>query len=396
LKRDVDILLAGAGIGGLAAALALLRQGFRVRVFEQAPALAEVGAGLTLSAGAVRCLAHLGLAEPVERMIVRTPGFPFLHYQTGRLLAGALPAPGSDRPASPPLSGGHMFRADLHRLLAEAVRAIDPDAIALGHGLTGFSQDADAVVLAFAHGPSARGQVLVGCDGVRSVVRAGVLGEARASFSGRIAYRFLLPAEAARPHLGEAGPAAVFIGPSKTINRYLISNDRVLNFVALSRSDRWSAEGWSHPATREEMIAEFEGWHPDLLALMALAPADKLIRWGVFQHPPQETWTRGRVTLLGDAAHPMLPFLGLGAAMAIEDGVILGRAFAEADGIESALHLYQAARIPRTTRVFHGSRLQGEIFDTLDPEHYPPANAPAHDPALSAFNPEAPLADLAV
>ncbi len=183
--------------------------------------------------------------------------------------------------------------------------------------------------------------------------------------------------------------AAVFIGPGQTVNRYLISEGRILNCVCLSKTNAWSAEGWSQPAYTGELLAEYQGWHPDLLTLMRLAPGEGLIRWGIFQRPPLATWRKGRVSLLGDAAHPMLPFLGLGAAMAVEDGVILGQAFARHSDPNDVLQLYEDIRKPRTRRVFEGSARQGEIFDAIDPDRYPPPDAPSHNPSFYAFDPEA-------
>lgn len=388
MAMDSEILIAGGGIGGLTAALALMRQGLNVRVFEQSPALGEVGAGLTLSTGAMRSLDTLGLTPQLEQKIARTRGFPFLHYRTGRLLAGTLePEPVS--PSPPPLFGeGHMFRADLHTILADAVRAMDPNAILLGRRVASVSQTHSAAEMTLTDGAIVRGSALIGCDGVRSAVRGALWGDGEPTFTGRVAYRFLVPAEQALPYLETGGRAAVFVGPGRTVNRYLISEGRILNCVGLSKTETWSAEGWSHPASTAELLAEFAGWHPDLLALMRLAPNEGLIRWGIFQREPLETWRKGRISLLGDAAHPMLPFLGLGAAMAVEDGIVLGEAFARHTDPNEALRLYEQVRLPRTLRVFQGSMRQGEIFDTIDPDNYPPSDAPSHDPSFYTFDPQ--------
>lgn len=385
MDRNTRIVLAGGGIGGLTAGLALVQRGFDVRIYEQAPELREVGAGLTMSRGAMRSLDTLGITDALNERMSRTTRFPFLHYTTGEVLVETTTNPsGSDSEAR--LAPGHMFRADLHNLLAEEIRAIDPDAIRLGARVEKFSEDADGVTVTFADGTTTTGDALIGCDGVRSSVRAGLFGHEDPEFTGRIAYRFLVPAAEATHLMGDAGPAAVFIGPSKTFNRYLIAGGTVLNCVAMSQTDTWADEGWSHLASREELLAEFAGWHPDILGLMKIAPADQLIRWGIFQREPRTSWTRGSVSLLGDAAHPMLPFLGLGATMAIEDGVILGRAFDELDSVAEVFAHYEAARIPRTTKVFNGSVRQGEVFDTTDPAHYPPADAPAHDRSFSDYD----------
>lgn len=379
------IIVAGAGIGGLVSALGLLRAGFDVQVHEQAPALGEVGAGLTISTGGMRCLDLLGVLDDVERLISRPRGTPFLHYRTGDVLAEDLP----DEPTVPDrFAPGHIFRADFHAILVDHVRRLRPDAIALDHRLEGIDQDADRVRARFADGTTAEAEALIGCDGVRSVVRDVLFGDDDPTFSGKIAYRFLLPYADARPYLGGGDVTAQYVGPGKIFISYPISDDRLLNCVGLAASDRWVAEGWSQPATREELLEEFDGWHPDVRALMAMAPSDKLIKWGIFERPARTSWTVGRATLLGDAAHPMPPFMGLGATTAIEDGTILGRAFAESDGdVASALATYERSRLPRANRAFEASKRQGAIFDQIDPASYPPPGAPAHDPSYQQFDP---------
>ncbi len=370
MNRDTHVLIAGAGIGGLCLALALLRQGFRVTVIEQARALAPVGAGLTLSEGAVRCFDLWGVADAIEPLLASNIATPTLHYRTGERLGPVVTAA-----AVAAHRGGFLHRAELHDALAAAVRALDPQAIQLGRGVAAFHQDAAGVTVRLSDGASVRGDLLVGADGVRSVVRAGLFGDDAPLFTGRVAYRFLLPIEEARPYLG-GRPSAVYVGPSRLINRYLVCGGQVLNVVGLARSETWLAEGWSNPATPDEMLAEFAGWHPDIEGLIARAPPDKLIRWGIFERPPRAVWSRGRVTLLGDAAHPMQPFLGLGAGMAIEDAAILGRALGELDDVDSAFAAYQRVRAPRAAAVAEASRRQGEVFDAFDPEDYPPRGAP--------------------
>lgn len=379
-------IIVGGGIGGLTAALALLRAGRNVRVYEQAPVLAEVGAGLTLAKGAMQCLAGLGVAERVRAKMSLSSGFPFLHYQTGRMLAGTPPLPDSELKLPDPGMGGHIFRADFHRILADAVREYGAHRIVLDHALVAVEQDDRQVVARFANGAQAAGEVLVGADGVRSAVRMALFGEGTPEFTGKMAYRFLVPAEVAMPLLGIGGRSCLFVGHGQVFNRYLVSDGRLLNCVGLLRSGDWTRDGWNVAATVEELLAAYAGWHPDVIRLMERAPAQGLIKWGIFARPPRDTWVLGRVALLGDAAHPMQPFLGLGAAMAVEDGAILGRAFAEKPGHAAAFAAYQRARVPRANMVMELSRRQGELFDETDPADYPPRDAPAHDPALSAFD----------
>jgi salicylate hydroxylase len=374
-------IVIGGGIGGLAATLALLRAGVDARVYEQAAALGEVGAGLTLSRGALQCCISLGLEAELRRYLAPASHFAYLHYRTGQYLP-APAAPPSDAPQD-----GHIYRPDLHAILVSAVRAHGPDRIVLGRRLAGIEQRADTIVARFADGQAVEAGLLIGADGARSAVRRAVFGEGEPDFTGKIAYRFMLPVERAGAFAEVGGPACLFVGPGKVFNRYLVSNGRLLNCVALQRSPNWTQDGWNTPATVSELLASFAGWHPAVLALMARAPEDRLIKWGIFARPPREVWVQGRVALLGDAAHPMQPFLGLGAAMAIEDATILGRAFAAHATPEAAFAAYAAARIPRANAVMRLSQKQGDLFDTTDPADFPPKGAPSHDPSIGAFDP---------
>ncbi len=379
LKLTVAVV--GAGIGGLAAALALLRQGVDVRVFEQAAVLGEVGAGLTLSRGAIQCCVHLGLETELRRFLAPAGHFAFLHYKTGAFLPGAPSAPGEAA------QDGHIYRPDLHAILVDAVRGYGDGRIVLGKRLAGVEAAQDGVTVRFADGSAAECDVLIGADGARSAVRSVVFGEGLPAFTGRIAYRFMLPAEDAGDFAAVGGPACLFVGPGQVFNRYLVSNGRLLNCVGLLRSDDWAEDGWNRPASVAELLSAYEGWHPAVLALMARAPADRLVKWGIFAREPREVWVQGRVALLGDAAHPMQPFLGLGAAMAIEDGTVLGRAFAAEADVDTALAAYARARVPRANAVMRLSKLQGDLFDSTDPAHFPPPHAPSHDPSVGAFDP---------
>ncbi len=382
LKSAVNVI--GAGIGGLAAALALLRRGVDVRVFEQTAALGEVGAGLTLSRGAIQCCAHLGLEPALRRVLAPAGHFAFLHYKTGATLPSAPAAPGAPGQAQ---QDGHIYRPDLHAILVDAVRAHGDGRILLGERLAGVTATPHGVTVRFADGSDAASDVLIGADGARSAVRGAVFGEGLPSFTGRIAYRFMLPVAQAGDFAAVGGPACLFVGPGQVFNRYLVSNGRLLNCVGLLRSEDWAEDAWNRRAEPAELLAAYEGWHPSVRALMARAPAGRLVKWGIFAREPREVWVQGRVALLGDAAHPMQPFLGLGAAMAIEDATILGRAFAAEPDIDAALANYAKARVPRANAVMRLSKLQGDLFDSTDPAHFPPPHAPSHDPSVGAFDP---------
>lgn len=385
-NSGASVMIAGAGLGGLTTAIALAQRGFRVRVFEQASVLREVGAGLTVSRSAQRVFEALGILAAVLETASLTSRMAFVHYRSGALLAGAVDA--SDGRWSPdkPAGGIHIHRADLHALLAARLAEIAPDALHLGKCLTGFADTSGAVWVDFADGGVAEGDLLIGADGVRSAVRATLWGDAAPRFTGQVAYRFMTAGDTAVPFLREAGRAAVFLGPGRVFNRYTLRGGALVNCVGITRSDDWTAEGWSTPADIDEMLALYAGWHSDVTGLMRVAARDQLIKWALFDRPPLPRWTGGRTTLLGDAAHPMLPFLGLGAAMAIEDGMVLARALDEAGGVEG-FTLYESSRKGRVRRIADLSRVQGEISQAADPDRYDPSAAPAQDPAIQDYDP---------
>jgi len=384
------IAIIGAGLGGLTAALALLRDGWRVRVYEQAASLGEVGAGITLSAGAGAALAALGLGPALLPQSLPVPDIAFVHYRTGALLAGAF-----DRNAPPDFGfarARHIHRADLHAILLAAVRAQDSEAIVTGARLAELYQRPDGVAFRFTDGAMGQADALIAADGVRSTVRRLCFGADSPSFAGQIAFRCLIPRAEAAPFMG-AGNAVVSIGAARIFNRYLIRGGALVNVIGIARSESWQQEGWSTPATVAEFLAEFEGFHDDVGGLISCAPAQNLIKWGLFTRPRAEHWAQGRVLLIGDAAHPMLPFLGLGAATAIEDGIILARALTRGDSVESAFDIFQRTRADRVEAVRAASVLQGEIIQASDPDRDGLTNAPSQNQALFDYDPRsAPLA----
>ncbi len=385
-----DIAIIGAGLGGLTAALALLRDGFRVRVYEQAAVLGEVGAGITVSSGAGAALAALGVGPALLAQSLPVPDIAFVHYRTGELLAGAfdnnIPPDHGFRKAR------HIHRADLHAILLAAVRALDADSVVTGARLVGIEDEADRVAVRFADGGRATADALIAADGVRSTVRRLCFGDESPNFAGQIAFRCLIPRAEAGPYLG-AGNAVVSVGAARIFNRYLIRGGALVNVIGIARSDQWQQEGWRTPATVDEFASEFHGFHADVLGLIGRAPAKSLIKWGLFARPRAEHWQTGRVLLIGDAAHPMLPFLGLGAATAIEDGIVLARALGAASDIETAFSIFRRSRADRVEAVRTASILQGEIVQASDPDRGGLTGAPSQNAALFDYDPStAPLA----
>lgn len=381
---DARILIVGAGIGGLVAALALVQRGFAVEVHEAAPVLGEVGAGLTLSRGSQQVFRALGLMDRIAPLACPAAGFAFLHYRTGAVLAGQLDFASGGPDNGQADIGRQIHRADLHRVLAQALAERSPGALHLASRLTGIKETANGVRAIFADGAIATGDALIGADGVRSIARECLFGAQAPRYTGQIAYRFLVEREAARPFMG-LGRGGVFLGPGRTFNRYTLRGGDVVNCVGIARHQGWTDDGWSTPADPAEVFDAFAGWHPDVLGLIGQATA--LIKWGLFDRAPMPQWSQGRATLLGDAAHPMLPFLGMGAAMAIEDGMILARAFGAEAGVEPAFARYEASRKPRTVLVHAKSVEQGELTQARDPENYDASAAPASDPAIVGYDP---------
>jgi len=367
LMRDVKIVLIGAGIGGLTAALALQARGFKVAVYEQAAQLAEVGAGLTLSPNATHALESIGLGPTLARLASRPERQAVLHYRTGQVLVdlerGDLPKKqyGADY--------YQIHRADLHTMLADAVRAHDPDAIKLHHAFVGLSQNANAVDVTFANGVAITADVVIGCDGIKSAVRDILWGKVAPRFTGNIAWRGLVPVERLPKGFKLDPPSAAAVGLKHSMARYLVRNGTVLNYVAFAEKAGWEVESWAVRSEVSELLAEFADWHESFHAFLAATPPELCFKWAIHDRDPLPQWTKGRVTLLGDAAHPMLPFLGMGAASGIEDAVVLARAFQAAQSIDEALKRYEGARRERATFMQLASReaqarLQGGKADT--------------------------------
>ena len=245
--------------------------------------------------------------------------------------------------------------------LKDELERLSPGALHLVDAFERFEQDSEGVTAIFANGVTVRGAALIGCDGIRSNVRAQMLGTEAPRFTGRVAYRFLVPMDKAGPYMNFSGSAS-YIAPRKSLLRYTIRHGTLVNCVAFILSDSWMGEGWSERVTAEERMSLFEGWHPDVQGLARSAPLEGTAKWGPYDRDPLPVWTEGRVTLLGDAAHPMLPFLGLGAAMAIEDAVVLARACQALPDISDALRPYEKARSGRAGEILLASRHQAEIF----------------------------------
>jgi len=356
----MQILIAGGGIGGLTAALALRRAGLDAHVYEQASTLREVGAGVQTAPNAVKVLHGLGLAEPLAEVAVVPLSTDSRDWQTGEMLGRVPLADAALARYNAPYY--HLHRADLHDVL----RAGLGDAhITLGARCVGVDQDHDRVTLRFANGRSATGDVLIGADGVHSVVRDYVAGPDKAVWSRQIAWRGLAPAEVGHK-IGLEPRSHSFWGPRRQFVTYYVSAGRLVNWVGNVQTDAdWREESWSARGDRDDALAEYAGWHPQVRAL--IENTDEVYKWALYDRPPLAEWTRGRVTLLGDAAHAMLPYLAQGAGQSIEDAYVLA-AFLERhrDDPELALRSYVTLRHDRTAAMQVGSREAGRTMHLAD------------------------------
>jgi salicylate hydroxylase len=353
------ILIVGAGIGGLTAAAALLARGHRVRVLEQASALGEIGAGIQISANAARVLHSLGLEQGLLGAAVTPLALQFRLYSTAELLH-EIPV-GAAHAQTHGATYYHLHRADLHALLAAKVHALDPSAIELGAAAERFTEDADGVTLQLAGGRSMRGDLLIGADGIRSAIRAQIVGPTQAEFTGYVSWRALVPASRLPPDFMPR-VSRNFVGPNAHVIVYYVRRGELLNFVGLVEDATWRDESWTVKAPWQQLKADFAPWHADVQQLIDAMDKDQCYRWAMYNRPPVTGWSTPRATLLGDAAHPTLPFMAQGAAMAIEDGAILARALDTAATIPAALDLYQRTRYERTARVQIGSNELGHLF----------------------------------
>lgn len=368
---NAPVLLIGGGLGGLATALALQKSGFPVAIYEQAKELHETGAGLTLASNGTVVLRALGLGAVLDDLGVVPDHGAVKHFRTGRTLVDI------QRGSNPEARFGapylQIHRHDLHEALVAAVRSNDPVCLHLGHSLEDFGQDATGITALFRNGRTARGSLLIGCDGIRSVVRAALFGAEEPRFTGYAAWRGLVPMERLSPSV-VTPDSAVWVGPGHYLTRYKVRRGTLLNYVAVARTSRWVEEGWTVRSTPEALLAEFREFEPAARAILLATPPDQCFKWGIFDRDPLPVWTRGRVALLGDAAHPMTPFLGQGAVMTLEDAMILARCIAASGPEPFALERYAAARIERTRRVLLASRANGEQLTRVDPDRYDAAS----------------------
>ena len=360
----------------MAAAAFLHRAGLPVTVYEQASALKEVGAGLVVAPNAARLVRRLGAMDAfLERAVVLETGWEFRRWADGRILSAENLVDACER-----LYGEQTYTVHRADLLAALLAAVPEGAIRLGMECTSVDAHADGVELSFSDGRRVRADVVIGADGVHSMVRGAVTTPSPPEYSGLSAFRALVPADRA-PAFARRRAQTLWIGPGHHLVHYPVSAEQSVNLVAFAPAGEFTEESWSATATVDELLAEFDGWDPRLTELIEAAATPG--RWALLDRRPLARWTRGRVALLGDAAHPMFPFFAQGAAQAMEDAAVLADCLAHDRGDPGrALERYASLRIPRATRVqdaSHGRATANHLPD--GPEQI------ARDAALAAADP---------
>ena len=354
-QPQLTVVIIGGGIGGLFAANALIAHGFDVSVYEQAPALGEVGAGVFLTPNSVRQLQRVGLGHQIERWGARVGHGSHYFRHDGAPIA---PVQVTDSAGWNATFG--MHRADIVDFLAAALPA---GVVVTGHRATGFTQEEKSARVTFENGAVAEADIVVGCDGIHSEMRPFVFPPSNAVFSGTVAYRGLVP-HAAVPHW-PTDAWQMWLGRGKHFLVFPVRAGEIVNYVGFVPADAEMKESWTAKGDPDALRAEFAGWDPRIEGL--LKHVQSTFKWALYDREPLPTWTKGRLTLLGDAAHPMLPHLGQGANQSIEDGMALATILSQADAATApaALVAYELLRRERVAGVQRGARENGLRYDTM-------------------------------
>lgn len=360
MERDAmntPILIVGGGIGGLAAALAVAQKGFRVQLLEQAEAFAEIGAGIQLGPNVFKMFDVLGITDAVKKLAVFPESLIMMDCVTAKEVTRVPLGQSFLDHFHHPYAVIH--RADLHRVLLEACRASNLIALETSQKVTSFDQVHGRVIVRTDAGRSFEGAALIGADGLWSMIRSKLIGDGKPQVSGHIAYRAVLPTSE-MPERLRWQSMVVWAGEKTHLVQYPLRGGELFNLVAVFHSDRFS-EGWDSFGDVTELHERFSGTCEEVRTLLQKIESWRM--WVLCDRAPIKDWSRGRVTLIGDAAHPMLQYLAQGACMAIEDAVCLADKLDVANGdFESALQAYQAARYLRTGRVQIMARVYGEVF----------------------------------
>lgn len=352
-----QIAIAGAGIAGLGTALALIEQGFEVRLYEQSSQLAEVGAGLQISPNGARVLQHWGLESDLKPLVCEAAGKEIRLWSTGQ--RWKLFDLGEDCRARFGAPYWMVHRGDLHQVLARAVLARAPGCITLSTRIVAAQADGAGVRLHTADGRTFKADALIAADGVHSLLRQQCLGEDKPQFMDLLAWRGLVPMDRLPDHVRNS-VGTNWVGPGAHVITYPVRGGQWMNVVGIVERGDWRGESWNEPGSHDELLRDFGRWHDDVRTLMS--HIDQPFKWALLGREPRRGWAHGALCLLGDAAHPTLPFLAQGANMALEDAAVMGRCLGTADSAAEGFARFEALRWQRTADIVNRSRDNAQRF----------------------------------
>ncbi len=360
-SKFLEISIVGAGIGGLVAALALKKRGHKPIIYEKTESLSELGAGIQLSPNANKVLEYLGVMEELQADVYEPEAFQFVHYRTGKILAQQTLKNSSLKIYGSPNYDVH--RADLQKALLTVINKEEIQ-IEKNSEILDLYEEANSAFIRTKESVI-ESDVVIGADGIHSIVRKKLWGEDQARYTGNVAWRMLVPIKEISSEFLQQN-TKVWLGPKKHFVQYLVKGGKFLNCVCLVEQNHWMNEDWSEKGDISELKNIYSDWHPEIQEILESTNPDCLYKWGLHDRAPLNKWSKGRFSLLGDAAHPMLPFVAQGAAMAIEDGIVLASSLSSFDNVELGLYDYENKRKYRTAKAQRTAIRNATIFHLSD------------------------------